>query len=56
MGQIKKKLCQILDKLGCHHEWEHIGTVNVESDFSGTYSIYHFVCKKCGKFKKVKSY
>lgn len=49
---IKKLLQQIKDKWFCLHDWELCGgQFNV-----GTYSIYHFKCKKCGKFKKVKSY
>lgn len=46
----------LFDKWSCHHEWEKWQTVEVENDFGGTYTVFHFVCKKCGKFKKIKSY
>ena len=45
----------ILDKLGCHHEWELIRETNVVNDFGGSYTTLLFVCKKCGKFKKLKT-
>lgn len=52
MGFIK----EILRKWSCHHKWELWETVNVRDDFGGRYTVYHFVCKNCGKFKKVKSF
>ena len=53
---VKELLQQIKDKWFCLHDWELWRTIHVEADLGGTYSIYHFKCKKCGKFKKVKSY
>lgn len=52
MGLIR----QLFQKWSCHHKWELWETVNVRDDFGGRYTVYHFVCKNCGKFKKVKSY
>lgn len=49
-----KALVKLVEKWACMHEWEHWKTVDVETDF-GNYTIYHFVCNKCGKFKRVKS-
>lgn len=53
---IKNLLQQIKDKWFCLHDWEQWKTIHVETDLGSTYSVYHFRCKKCGKFKKVKSY
>lgn len=53
MKEILKKL---IDKWCCHHEWEMWRKVDVEGDWGNTWTVYHFVCKKCGKFKKIKSY
>ena len=33
-----------------------IEKMSCKRDFGGKYTVYHFVCKKCGKFKKVKSF
>ena len=53
---VKGLLQQIKDKWFCFHDWELWRTIHVETDLGSTYSVYHFRCKKCGKFKKVKSY
>lgn len=50
-----KALIQIIEKWGCHHEWTLWKDVSVESYDGSTWHIFHFYCKKCGKFKKVKS-
>ena len=50
-----KALINLIDKWGCHHDWEHWNIVNVDDSLRGTYTVYHFYCKKCGKFKSVKS-
>ena len=50
-----KALINLIEKWGCHHDWEHWKTVDVNDLFHGTYTVYHFCCKKCGKFKTVKS-
>ena len=52
MGVVKN----LLDKWACKHEWEHWHTANVSDDMGGRYTVFHFVCKKCGKFKKVKNF
>lgn len=46
----------LIEKMCCKHDWQPWNTVNVRDDFGGHYTVYHFVCKKCGKFKKVKSF
>lgn len=52
MGVIKS----LFEKWACKHEWEKWDVVNVTDDFGGRYTVTHFVCKKCGKFKKVKCF
>ena len=46
---------QLFSKWSCHHDWELWETVRVSDDWGGSYRVFHFKCKKCGKFKKVKS-
>lgn len=46
----------LINKWACCHEWEQWNTINVEDDFGGKYTVYHFCCRKCGKFKKVKCF
>lgn len=47
-------LIKLVEKWACHHEWEHWREQQVES-YGNRYKVFHFVCKKCGKFKRVKS-
>lgn len=49
-------LIKLVEKLGCMHEWECWKDVYVESNGGYRYHVYHFVCKKCGKFKQIKSH
>ncbi len=53
--KIKEVIKGISNKFFCCHDWQHWHTSKVEADFE-RYSIFHFKCKKCGKFKKVKSF
>lgn len=46
----------LFEKWTCRHEWEQWQTIRVTDDCGGAYHVFHFKCKKCGKFKKVKSY
>lgn len=48
-------LKELISKWACRHEWQKWDTVRVSDDFGNTWHVTHFVCKKCGKFKKVKS-
>lgn len=50
-----KAIINLIEKWGCRHNWEHWNTVDVNDSLRGTYTVYHFYCKKCGKFKTVKS-
>lgn len=51
---MKELLKQLINKWTCHHEWEKWDMVHVYTDLGSSYDVTHFVCKKCGKFKKVK--
>lgn len=53
-GIMWQALIKLVEKLACCHEWELWREQQVES-FGDHYAIFHFVCKKCGKFKRVKS-
>lgn len=45
-------LTAIADRIRpCRHEWREWASHRVD----GWYTVYHFTCSKCGKFKKVKS-
>ena len=55
MKSFWKAIVQILDKCGCHHEWQLVRETYVRTDFGGSYTEFHWVCKKCGKFKNTKS-
>ncbi len=48
----------LLKKISCLHTWKLNRQVNVHhhpEDGGGVhYYIQHFICKKCGKFKKIK--
>lgn len=48
----------ILEKIVCKHDWEllyKIAHYFEDSDEYPMYYIFHYKCKKCGKFKKIKS-
>ena len=47
-------LIKLIEKWACCHEWELWREQQVES-YGDRYKVFHFVCKKCGKFKRVKS-
>lgn len=48
-------LKQILEKLFCKHKWQQYKEVEVRTESIEKWHIFHFICKKCGKFKKIKS-
>ena len=51
-----ERLKNIFNKWSCPHEWGKWDSARVCDDFCGWYYVTYFVCKKCGKFKKVKTY
>ncbi len=57
---MKHVINAIVKKLLCCHEWtflfEHYVKNYDEFGFCDTYSVRHYVCKKCGKYKKIKSF
>lgn len=50
-----KIIDDILNKLFCMHDWQHLNSYKWEAgDFTRTKWEETYVCKKCGKFKKIK--
>jgi hypothetical protein len=43
----------LFPKLFCTHDWEAVEAVKYRG-FVANYIIHLYVCKKCGKFKKIK--
>ena len=52
----KEFISALFEKWACKHEWAQWQAIRVTDDCGGAYHVFHFKCKKCGKFKKVKSY
>lgn len=52
----KEFISALFEKWTCKHEWEQWQSIRVTDDCDGVYHVFHFQYKKCGKFKKVKSY
>lgn len=56
---IRQKLIELLEaiknKYLCCHNWKIWSTVDVETDFGGSFTRYFLVCTKCGKLKKVRT-
>ena len=53
---MKDILNKLLDKWLCKHDWELFETHEVYTTFEFNmpeYHVYIFICKKCGKIKKV---
>ena len=50
-----KLIENLIEKWACNHDWKQIEHIKVSDDFGGSYHKFLFVCKKCGKFKWIKS-
>ncbi len=57
---MKNLIIQILEKLACKHQWETFSRTKIYENHNDpaegklpTRSIYIFVCKNCGKIKKI---
>lgn len=49
-------LIKLVEKWACRHEWEKIDEWTETDQYRNSISSYDYalyVCKKCGKFKKV---
>jgi hypothetical protein len=49
----------LIEKWACMHDWKCISKTEVfinDDDKIPAYNKYLFCCKKCGKFKRVKSH
>ena len=57
---MKHLIDAIIKKWFCCHEWEYLFERRVEAvdDWgdSSWYTVSHYFCKKCGKYKKIKSH
>lgn len=51
----KEFISALFEKLACKHEWEPWQTIYGTDEWGQFYQMFQFKCKKCGKFKKVKS-
>ena len=54
---LKQWLHELLTKWSCHHDWELVHENDVyeyECDKYPIKIVSTFMCKKCGKFKKIK--
>lgn len=58
--RMKRLIDAIIKKWFCCHEWEFLfeRKVEVVDDWgdSSWYTVRHYFCKKCGKYKKIKSH
>ena len=55
---MKDILNKILEKWLCKHDWELFKHIEVFDEFSNDIACAHkyiFICKKCGKIKKIRS-
>ena len=52
---LKEFISALFEKWACKHDWEQWKTIHVEDYIVDSYHVFHFKCKKCGKFKKIKS-
>lgn len=52
---MKEAIINLINKWSCHHDWELAKETRVETDLGGSYVSLIYVCKKCGKFKKLKT-
>jgi hypothetical protein len=52
---MKEIIINLINKWACCHDWQLVRETRVETDFGGSYVSLIFVCKKCGKFKTLKT-
>lgn len=53
---MKRLIDAIIAKWLCCHEWAFQYKEQVDTDFGGWYEVRHYFCKKCGKYKRIKTY
>ena len=53
--RMKEAIINLINKWACHHDWQLVKETRVGTDFGGSYISLLFVCKKCGKFKRIKT-
>ena len=52
---MKEAIINLINKWACCHDWQLVRETRVNTDIGGSYIALLFVCKKCGKFKKLKT-
>lgn len=52
---MKEVIKNLINKWACCHVWELVRETRVKTDFDGCYDSLIFVCKKCGKFKRLRT-
>lgn len=52
---MKEAIINLINKWACCHDWQLVKETRVNTDFGGSYIALLFVCKKCGKFKRLKT-
>lgn len=57
---MKQLIKAMIRKVLCRHEWTYLFERGVrgynEYGFYESYTVKHYACKKCGKYKKIKSF
>lgn len=53
--RMKEAIINLINKWACCHDWQLVRETEVLTDFGGSYTALLFVCKKCGKFKRLKT-
>lgn len=53
---MKRLIDAIIKKLFCCHEWKFLFGEEVRNDFGSIYHVSHYFCKKCGKYKRIKTF
>lgn len=53
--RMKEAIINLINKWACCHDWQLIKETRVDTDFGGSYIALLFMCKKCGKFKRLKT-
>lgn len=52
---MKEAIINLINKWACCHDWQLVRETRVNTDLGGSYVALLFVCKKCGKFKNIKT-
>ena len=53
--RMKEAIIKLINKWACCHDWQLVRETRVSTDMGESYIALLFVCKKCGKFKQLKT-